>query len=260
MTGRRRLSPSTPGARSRGDSYAFGDRLRQPGPPGRGRRDISRRDGGRCRHCRRARRRRAARVGRDPDPGARRDDRRVRRHPRRPQGRVRDAREPRGGQGLVEAGGDVQEAIDMAAYVAGHGRAAWGETVPCEMPEQDRLHDAPPGRRGRDDHAVELPGRDPVVEDLPRAARGQRRRDQAVRARARVLRGVRARVPRRGRPRRPRAGRARARRSRRRAHVHAGRARGHVHRLGADRPRSSPPPRWSTGRSSSRSSSAARTR
>lgn len=40
------------------------------------------------------------------------------------------------GKVLVEAAGDVQEAIDMAAFVAGQGRAAWGETVPCEMPSK----------------------------------------------------------------------------------------------------------------------------
>ncbi len=34
----------------------------------------------------------------------------------------------------IEGGGEVQEAIDMAAYVAGQGRAAWGEVVPSEMP------------------------------------------------------------------------------------------------------------------------------
>src|SRR4051794_35701495 len=37
------------------------------------------------------------------------------------------------GKILVEAGGDVQEAVDMAAFVAGQGRAAWGETVPSEL-------------------------------------------------------------------------------------------------------------------------------
>jgi acyl-CoA reductase-like NAD-dependent aldehyde dehydrogenase len=40
------------------------------------------------------------------------------------------------GKVLAEAAGDVQEAIDMAAFVAGQGRAAWGETVPCEMPDK----------------------------------------------------------------------------------------------------------------------------
>jgi acyl-CoA reductase-like NAD-dependent aldehyde dehydrogenase len=37
------------------------------------------------------------------------------------------------GKVLVEAGGDVQEAVDMAAFVAGQGRTAWGETVPSEL-------------------------------------------------------------------------------------------------------------------------------
>jgi aldehyde dehydrogenase (NAD+) len=33
----------------------------------------------------------------------------------------------------IEGGGEVQEAIDMAAFVAGQGRAAMGEVVPSEM-------------------------------------------------------------------------------------------------------------------------------
>ncbi len=37
------------------------------------------------------------------------------------------------GKVLVEAGGDVQEAIDMASFVAGQGRSAWGATVPSEL-------------------------------------------------------------------------------------------------------------------------------
>jgi aldehyde dehydrogenase (NAD+) len=40
------------------------------------------------------------------------------------------------GKILVEAGGDVQEAIDMAHYVAGLGRDAWGETMPSELPDK----------------------------------------------------------------------------------------------------------------------------
>ncbi len=40
------------------------------------------------------------------------------------------------GKILVEAGGDVQEAIDMAAFIAGQGRAAWGTTHPCELPDK----------------------------------------------------------------------------------------------------------------------------
>ena len=37
------------------------------------------------------------------------------------------------GKVLVEAGGDVQEAVDMARFVAGQGRSAWGEIVPSEL-------------------------------------------------------------------------------------------------------------------------------
>ncbi len=40
------------------------------------------------------------------------------------------------GKVLVEAAGDVQEAIDMAAFVAGQSRAPWGDTHPCEMPDK----------------------------------------------------------------------------------------------------------------------------
>src|SRR5918992_4361252 len=37
------------------------------------------------------------------------------------------------GKVIVEAGGDVQEAVDMAAFIAGQGRSAWGDTVPSEL-------------------------------------------------------------------------------------------------------------------------------
>jgi alpha-ketoglutaric semialdehyde dehydrogenase len=37
------------------------------------------------------------------------------------------------GKILAEAGGDIQEAIDMAGFVAGQGRAAWGEVAPSEL-------------------------------------------------------------------------------------------------------------------------------
>ncbi len=40
------------------------------------------------------------------------------------------------GKILVEAGGDVQEAIDMARFVAGQGRAAMGNVVPSELPNK----------------------------------------------------------------------------------------------------------------------------
>lgn len=37
------------------------------------------------------------------------------------------------GKITIEAGGDVQEAIDMAGFVAGQGRAAWGTVHPSEL-------------------------------------------------------------------------------------------------------------------------------
>jgi aldehyde dehydrogenase (NAD+) len=40
------------------------------------------------------------------------------------------------GKILIEAGGDVQEAIDMAHYVAGLGRSANGSTMPSELPDR----------------------------------------------------------------------------------------------------------------------------
>jgi acyl-CoA reductase-like NAD-dependent aldehyde dehydrogenase len=40
------------------------------------------------------------------------------------------------GKILVEAGGDVQEAVDMAWFVAGQGRQPWGDTVPSELPHK----------------------------------------------------------------------------------------------------------------------------
>lgn len=40
------------------------------------------------------------------------------------------------GKVLVEARGDVQEAIDMTYYMAGEGRRLFGETVPAEMPNK----------------------------------------------------------------------------------------------------------------------------
>lgn len=41
------------------------------------------------------------------------------------------------GKVLPEALGDVQEAIDMAYYMAGEGRRLAGETVPSELPDKD---------------------------------------------------------------------------------------------------------------------------
>jgi aldehyde dehydrogenase (NAD+) len=40
------------------------------------------------------------------------------------------------GKVLAEAGGDVQEAIDMSRYMAGEGRRLWGQTTPSELPDK----------------------------------------------------------------------------------------------------------------------------
>ena len=40
------------------------------------------------------------------------------------------------GKVRIEGGGEVQEAIDMAAFVAGQGRSAWGSVVPSEMSDK----------------------------------------------------------------------------------------------------------------------------
>ena len=40
------------------------------------------------------------------------------------------------GKVLAEAGGDVQEAIDMSYYMAGEGRRLFGQTTPSELPGQ----------------------------------------------------------------------------------------------------------------------------
>ena len=141
------------------------------------------------------------------------------------------------GKVLVEAGGDVQEAVDMARFVAGQGRARLGRDRAVRAAATSWLDHPPARRRRRDDHAVELPGRHPVVEDLPGPAGRQRRRAQAVAStrppccEAFVAACVEAGVP---------AGLVQvvhgfaepARRARRPPR----RRRGQLHRLGADRP------------------------
>jgi aldehyde dehydrogenase (NAD+) len=43
------------------------------------------------------------------------------------------------GKVLAEAGGDVQEAIDMSLYMAGEGRRLFGHTTPSELPDKFML-------------------------------------------------------------------------------------------------------------------------
>ena len=94
------------------------------------------------------------------------------------------------GKVLAEARGDVQEGIDMAYLAAGEGRRMYGVTTPSEMPNKWAMSVRVPVGRGRRDHAVELPVRDPVVEDHAGAGRGQHRGVQARRRHARDWRGT----------------------------------------------------------------------
>ena len=43
------------------------------------------------------------------------------------------------GKVRAEAGGDVQEAIDMTYYMAGEGRRLFGQTTPSEMPDKFQM-------------------------------------------------------------------------------------------------------------------------
>ena len=83
------------------------------------------------------------------------------------------------GKVLAEAGGDVQEAIDMSYYMAGEGRRLFGQTTPSELPDKFNMTRAHADRRRRRDHAVELPDRDPVLEDRAGARLRQHGRLQA---------------------------------------------------------------------------------
>ena len=40
---------------------------------------------------------------------------------------------------MVEAAGDVQEAIDMTLYMAGEGRRMFGQTTPSELPNKFQM-------------------------------------------------------------------------------------------------------------------------
>ena len=86
------------------------------------------------------------------------------------------------GKVLAEAGGDVQEAIDMSLYMAGEGRRLFGHTTPSELPDKFMMSVRHADRRRRRDHAVELPDRDPVLEARAGARLRQHGRAQARRA------------------------------------------------------------------------------
>ena len=164
------------------------------------------------------------------------------------------------GKVRAEAGGDVQEAIDMSYYMGGEGRRLYGQTTPSELPRQVHDERADAGRRRRRDHAVELPDRDPVVEALPGARLRQHGRAEAGRGHAAPRRALRRAARRGGRAAGRRQRRARLRRGGGRgARPPSRRAGDHLHRLARDRASRSRR-RRPTSSSTSTSSSAARTR
>jgi len=52
------------------------------------------------------------------------------------------------GKVKAEAGGDVQEAIDMTYYMAGEGRRMWGQTTPSGTPASPSNRTKPSARSG----------------------------------------------------------------------------------------------------------------
>ena len=83
-----------------------------------------------------ARRDAQRRWARRPGPCARRHHRPRRRRHRRPQGRARPARRREAGKVLVEAAGDVQEAVDMAALRRRARPRRVGRAVPSELADK----------------------------------------------------------------------------------------------------------------------------
>ena len=78
------------------------------------------------------------------------------------------------GKVKAEAGGDVQEAIDMSLYMAGEGRRLFGQTTPSELRDKFNMSAPDADRRDRRDHRVELPDRDSLVEDHAASSPGTR--------------------------------------------------------------------------------------
>ena len=72
------------------------------------------------------------------------------------------------GKVLKEARGDVQEAIDMAKYVAGEGRRLVGQTVPTELPMKFAMSVRTAPRHCRSDHTLEFPDRHSFMENFSR--------------------------------------------------------------------------------------------
>ena len=209
---------------------------------------------------------RAGRRGRPARVGARAD-----RPPRG--GADRGGRADRGARRGDRAGHDARDG--QAAARGAHGGRAGGADPALlgrrGVPARRRalragghrragLHRAPPGRRGRPHHALELPGRDPGLEARAGADLRQHDRVEARAGLAADRTAHRARAGRRGAPGGRPQRRDRARIGGRHAVGRApGRARDLVHRLGAGR-RGHPRGRGPARQARPSSSSAATTR
>ena len=164
------------------------------------------------------------------------------------------------GKILVEAGGDVQEAIDMAGSSPARAATPWARPMPCEIPTRSAWTTRHPVGVVGMITPWNFPVAIPSWKIFPAAARRQRRRDQAVRARAAVRRGVRRRpratpASRTGSSTSCTASASRARRSPRTRASARSASPARCRRAAWSRRR-----RWPSGRGSCRSSSAARTR
>ena len=175
-----------------------------------------------------------------PRPGAeaRRDPLPLRAPPGRAEGGPRPADGPRDGQGAAR-GARRRPGSDRHGLLHGRrGPAPVRPDDPVRAPRQVQ-HERPPADRGRRrDHAVELPDRDPELEDAARARLRQHGRLQAGHRHADARRALRRAADRSRRPRRRRQHRPRGRGTGRRcARPAPGRA-GHLaHRLARDRRR-----------------------
>ena len=90
------------------------------------------------------------------------------------------------GKTKPEGIGEAARAGYIFKFFAGEALRAHGELVPSVRPGHRRRDHARAGGRRRHDHAVELPDRDPGVEDRAGARLRQLRRVQAGRPRARL--------------------------------------------------------------------------
>ena len=185
----------------------------------------------------RPRRRRSRTGGSCPAPRARRDPLPLRASSSREhKDELTDLMTREMGKVRAEAGGDVQEAIDMSYYMAGEGRRLFGQTTPRELRDKFMMSVRMPigvvGAITPWNFPIAIPswklcpalvcGNTVVfkpAEDTPLLARALRRA---------ARRGGRAAGRRQRRPRLRRGGRRRARPPPRRA-------RDHVHRLARDR-------------------------